>query len=204
MILRWRLSLYLSYRALSAAEPPLKPSLEEAGILRRLAEASSLVNLQLEGGGEGEAAPEVVEEGGGFRGGAGGGAEEDLAGGGGGEGGGFGGDGDALFRAVGAVGQVGDGETGGGGGEDGVGRGHAVEEPEDFKLGLELVGDAVDDQIGVANGVLDGGDEADVGERFGAEGGAQCLLGVMEVGGHYVFEEDGEAGAGGFKGEPAA
>jgi hypothetical protein len=42
-----------------------------------------------------------------------------------------------------------------------VGRGHAVEEPEDFKLGFELVGDAVDDQIGVADGVFDGGDKGD-------------------------------------------
>jgi membrane protein CcdC involved in cytochrome C biogenesis len=31
MILRWRLSLYHSYRALTAAEPPLSPALEEAG-----------------------------------------------------------------------------------------------------------------------------------------------------------------------------
>ena len=30
MILRWRLSLYRSYRALTAAEPPLAPALEEA------------------------------------------------------------------------------------------------------------------------------------------------------------------------------
>ena len=30
MILRWRLSLYLSYRALTAAQPPLAPALEEA------------------------------------------------------------------------------------------------------------------------------------------------------------------------------
>jgi len=84
-----------------------------------------------------------------------------------------------------------------------VGRGHAVEEPENFKLGLEFVGDAVDDQIGVSDGVLNGGDEADVGESFWTEGGAEGFLGVMEVGGHYVFEEDGEACAGGFKGEPA-
>ena len=30
MILRWRLSLYLSYRTLTAAQPPLAPALEEA------------------------------------------------------------------------------------------------------------------------------------------------------------------------------
>ena len=30
MILRWRLSLYHSYRALTAAQPPLSPALEEA------------------------------------------------------------------------------------------------------------------------------------------------------------------------------
>jgi membrane protein CcdC involved in cytochrome C biogenesis len=31
MILRWRTSLYLSYRALTSAEPPLQTALEEAG-----------------------------------------------------------------------------------------------------------------------------------------------------------------------------
>jgi membrane protein CcdC involved in cytochrome C biogenesis len=31
MILRWRASLYFSYRALTSAEPPLQPALEEAG-----------------------------------------------------------------------------------------------------------------------------------------------------------------------------
>jgi membrane protein CcdC involved in cytochrome C biogenesis len=31
MILRWRLSLYLSYRALSSAQSPLAPALEETG-----------------------------------------------------------------------------------------------------------------------------------------------------------------------------
>jgi hypothetical protein len=35
--------------------------------------------FRFEGGGEGEAAPEVFEEGGGFGGGAGGGAEEDFS-----------------------------------------------------------------------------------------------------------------------------
>src|ERR1035437_8900826 len=51
--------------------------------------------------------------------------------------------------------------TGGGSGEDGVGRGHAVEEPENFELGFELVGHAVDDQVRLADGVLDGGDEVE-------------------------------------------
>lgn len=157
-------------------------------------------NFLFEGGGEGEAAPEAVEEGGRLRRGAGGGAEEDLPGGGSGEGGGFGGDGDALFGAVGAVGQVSDGETGGGGGEDGAGRGHAVEEPEDFEFRFELVGDTVDDQIGLADGVCDGGHEFYIGQGVRAEYGTKCFLGVMEVARHHVLQEDGEAGAGGFKG----
>ena len=83
-------------------------------------------------------------------------------------------------------------------------RGHAVEEPENFQLGFELVGDTVDDQVGLADGVLDGGDEVDVGQGVRAEGGAKGFLGVVEVGGHYVFKENGESGAGCFESKPAA
>jgi hypothetical protein len=85
-----------------------------------------------------------------------------------------------------------------------VGRSHAVEEPENFKFGFELVGDTVDDQAGLADGVFDGGDELDVGQGLGTKRGAQGFLGVVKVAWHDIFEEDGEAGAGGFKGKPAA
>jgi len=130
---------------------------------------------------EAKLTPEVVEEEYGLRSGLGGGAEKDLGSGSGlgvggtgvevggfgfaGEGGSFGGDGDALGGTVGAAGQVGDGEAHGGGGENRARRGHAVEEPENFQLGFELVGDAIDDQVGVADGFLDGGDEGDMSLR---------------------------------------
>jgi len=95
----------------------------------------------------------------------GGGAEENLSGGAGlgifGQGVGFGDDGYALRWTIGATGQVDDGVARRGRGENRARRGHAVEEQEDFQLGFEFVGDAVDDEIGIADRFFDGGDEGD-------------------------------------------
>ena len=119
----------------------------------------------VEARGEAQLTPETVEEGDGLRGGLGGGAEEDFSGcalvGIFGQGVGFGDDGDTLRGAIGATGQVGDGVSRRGRGKDRAGRGHAVEKQKDFQLGFELVGDAVDDEIGIADRVFDGGDKGD-------------------------------------------
>ena len=47
---------------------------------------------------------------------------------------------------------------------------HAVKQPKNLQLGFELVGHAVDDQIGVADGILNGRNKVDGGQRLGAEG----------------------------------
>lgn len=65
-------------------------------------------------------------------------------------------EGDAAISAVGAGGEVGDAEGGCGRAEDGAGGCHAVGHAEDFQLGLELVGDEVDDDVGVADGLVYG------------------------------------------------
>ena len=121
---------------------------------------------------EAELTPEAVEEGYRLQGGLGGGAEENFSGCAGlgifGQGVGFGDDGYALRGAIGATGQVGNGVTRCGCGEDGARRGHAVEEQKDFELGFELVRNAVDDEIGVADRFFDGGDKGD---------GESCLRG---------------------------
>jgi len=50
-------------------------------------------------------------------------------------------------------------------GENRARRGHAVEEQQNFQLGFEFVGNAVDDEIGIPYRVFDGGDEGD-GQSF--------------------------------------
>jgi len=57
------------------------------------------------------------------------------------------------------------------------------QQPEDFQLGFQLIRNAVDHQIGLADDVFDGGDEGNAGQ--GSEAGllAQQLLRVMQVGG---------------------
>ena len=60
---------------------------------------------------------------------------------------------------VGAGGKINDREPRGGRGQHGAGRRHAVEEPEDFEFGFELVRYAIDHQVGIADSVFDGGDE---------------------------------------------
>ena len=67
--------------------------------------------------------------------------------------------GEAAVGAVDAGGEVGDAEGFAGGAEDGARRSHAVDHAEYFELGLELVGDEVDGEVGVADGVFDGEDE---------------------------------------------
>src|SRR5690348_16494587 len=64
------------------------------------------------------------------------------------------GDGDALIGAISASTQIGDGQVRGGSGEDGPGRRHAVEEPQDFELGFKLVRHAVDGEVSLAHGVF--------------------------------------------------
>ena len=86
-----------------------------------------------------------------------------------------------------------------------------IQQEEDLQLRLDLVGNAVDDQVGVADSFFDGGGEGDVRHRsrgfaksIRTEHGPKGLLGMVEVGGHHVFEQDGEAGAGGGESQPAA
>ncbi len=72
-----------------------------------------------------------------------------------------------FSRPVGATGQIGDGLMDcGRRGDDRARRRHAVQQPENFELRFELVGNAVDDEVGVADGVFNGGDEGDGGQRL--------------------------------------
>jgi len=98
--------------------------------------------------------------------------------------------GEAELGTVGAGGEVGDAECAGGRAEDGARRGHAVEHRKDLELGLELVGDEVDGEVGFAHCVLDSG-----GEMQCASGcfGSECLLSATQARGHHVFERDIEA-----------
>jgi len=61
----------------------------------------------------------------------------------------------AAFVAGGYVGDFGDGVRGAGGGEDCVGPGKFVEDGEQLQLGFEFIGGGFDDQVGIADGVLD-------------------------------------------------
>src|SRR6185437_1025616 len=111
-------------------------------------------------------------------------------------------------RAIGAGAQIGDGQVRGGGGEDGPRRRHAVEQPEDFELGLKLVGHAVDGEVGLAHGIFDAGDETHSSagvfcKTFGAEVAAHGFARVLEAGGQNIFQRYAKAGAGGPPGKPA-
>ena len=112
--------------------------------------------------------------------------------------------GKAAVGTVDAGGQIGDAEGFAGGAQDGSRGGHAVEHAEDFQLGLELVGDEIDGEVGVTDGVFDSEDE-----RQAAGGGAlghvaEVGLGAAEFGGHHVFEDDVEAGTGSCQGEASS
>ena len=164
----------------------------------------------LDADGTSETAPELLDQGQGFRGGNACDAEANFRGRHCGEIGKLrrrSNDGDALIRAIGAGAQIGDGQVCGGSGEDGPRRRHAVEEPENFELGLKLVGHAVNGQIGLAHGVFNGGDEADspgvLCERSGGEFVPHGFARVFEVGGQDIFKRDAKAGAGGPPGKPA-
>ncbi len=61
----------------------------------------------------------------------------------------------AALRAIDAGGEVGDAEDLGGRAKDGLGRGHAVDHAEDLELRLELIGNEVDGEVGLADGVFD-------------------------------------------------
>ena len=124
---------------------------------------------------------------------------------------GLGGNGDAFFRPVGAVGQVGDGKARRGRGQHRARRGHAIQQPEDFELGFQLIRDTIDHQVGLADRLLDGGNKGDGGQGFrvavrdsGTELLAQELLGVMQITGHHVLQQHREASAGSREGQPAA
>ncbi len=106
---------------------------------------------------------------------------------------------DAAVGAVGAGGEVGNAERVAGGAHDCFRRRHAVDEAPDFELGLEFVGDEVEDDICVADRVLYGGDEVD----SVAEGSERCFR-MAQVGGHHVFKRDLEAGRGAGECEGAA
>ena len=116
-------------------------------------------------------------------------------------------DGYTAIGAVGAAGQIGDGETGCGRGKDGARRRHAVEQAEYLELRLEFVGDAINGEVGLANRILNAGHESNFrtlgGERLGAELPAKKFLGMMQIVGHHVFKEDTEAATGCMKGQPA-
>jgi len=116
----------------------------------------------------------------------------------------FGGNGDALFGPVSAGGEIGDRQGHGRRRKDGVRGRHAVEKPENLKLRFEFVGYAVDDEVGGADGILDGRDEGHCRQRLRVELLADGLAGMMEIRRHDVFDEDAVPGAGGAQGEPAA
>ena len=134
----------------------------------------SFCGVQFNDRGVAETLPEFTNEGLCFRAGAGGDSDGNLqsrAQGCGrlfGELGGVDGEAYALGGAIGAAREVGDGEISGGGSEYGAGRGHAIEEAEDFELGFEFVGDAIDGEICFADGVFDGAGKADEGQVGGA------------------------------------
>ena len=166
----------------------------------------------LNGWEEAETAPEAGDEGNGVR--SGGGASLE-----GNSGADFGIDategcwggrnGDALASAIGAVCEVSDGEVESGRVEDGARRRHAVKEPENLKLGFEFVGDAVNDEISLANSVFNRGDKCNwrlgsSAHELWAELLTDVFLGMEHVGRHHVFEQDIEACFGRAEGEPTA
>ena len=116
----------------------------------------------------------------------------------------FRGDGNAFFRAIGAGSQIGDRETRGGRGEHSARRGHAIEQPENFQLGLELVGDTIDGEVRIAHGIFNGGDEVNHGKRCRAQLLTQGFARMVQIGRHHVFEQNAIAGARGRESEPAA
>ena len=105
---------------------------------------------------------------------------------------------------VGATCQIGDGLLKGGSGDDCVRRRHAVHQPENFELGLELVGDAVDDQIGFADRIFNRGDKCDGREGLRAQLLADRLARMVKIAGHDVLKKDAITGAGRAQREPAA
>ena len=113
-------------------------------------------------------------------------------------------DGDAFIGAIGAGGEIADGETCGGGGEYGARRSHAIKQAEDFELRLELVGHAVDGEIGLAHSIFNGGDEGYGRQSLRAELAAQGFARVVKISGHYVFKQNAIAGARRREGKPPA
>ena len=117
-------------------------------------------------------------------------------------------DGDAALGAIGTTGQVGDGKTGSRSCENRARRGHAIKQAKNLELGFELVRDAINCEIGLANGILNAGDENDLGtvagQRLRAKLLAEELLRVMQVVRHHVFKEDTKSTPGRMKCKPAA
>jgi predicted glycoside hydrolase/deacetylase ChbG (UPF0249 family) len=74
--------------------------------------------------------------------------------------------GNALLRSVRAVGQVGNRQPRRRRGQHGARRSHAVQQPKNLQLRLQLIRHAVNHQVGVADRVLDGRDIGDVREGF--------------------------------------
>jgi len=75
---------------------------------------------------------------------------------------------DATVGAEGDFGEVVDGD-GTGGDEDGGGLGEFVEEGEEFEFDLEVVGEGVDDEVGGADGGVDGLGEGQIGKCGGRD-----------------------------------
>ncbi len=117
---------------------------------------------------------------------------------------GFHNNGNAFVRSVGARSQVGDGEARGGRGQDGARRRHAVKQAEYFEFGFELVRDAIDGEVRLADGFFDGGDEVNHRQRGWAEFLSQCFARVVQIGGHHVFKQHGVARASSGEREPPA
>jgi len=78
-------------------------------------------------------------------------------------------------------------------------RGHAVQQRENLQLRLQFIGDAIDRQIDLADGVLDGRDKGHVGQSFRAELLVQGLAGVMQVAGYHLFQQHAIAGRAAFR-----
>ena len=88
--------------------------------------------------------------------------------------------------------------------EDGSGGSHSVEEGKDFELGFKFVGDEIEDDISQTDGILNGGGEAKSAWAGAAGHIGKVCLGLAEIGGHDVFEDDVKADASRCKGKAAA
>ncbi len=111
---------------------------------------------------------------------------------------------EAAIRTVGAGGEIGDAEDVGGGKKEGARGCHAVDHGEDFQLGLELIGDEVDGEIGRADGIFYRRGKGQGGTVWGEVGVLELAVDGAKVGGKDVFKRDVETVREEVTGEAAA